>query len=152
VTRFIELAGEINTAMPRRVVEKTAAALSELSGRALKGARVLMLGVAYKKNVDDTRESPAFKIMEFLEQRGAVVDFHDPHLTVIPPTREHAHFAGRRSLPLSHEVLAGTDVAIICTDHDDVDYAQLAGRCRLIVDTRNACASRGLVGMHIVKA
>jgi UDP-N-acetyl-D-glucosamine dehydrogenase len=152
VTRFIELAGEINTAMPRRVVDKTVAALSQRSGRALNGARVLVLGVAYKKNVDDTRESPAFKIMEFLEQRGAVVDFHDPHLTAIPPTREHAHFAGKRSLPLSDDVLAETDAAIICTDHDDVDYAHLAGRCRLVVDTRNVCARRGLVGTHIVKA
>jgi UDP-N-acetyl-D-glucosamine dehydrogenase len=151
-TRFIELAGEINTAMPRRVVDKTVAALSELSGRALNGAHVLILGIAYKKNVDDTRESPAFKVMELLEQRGAIVDFHDPYLSAIPPTREHAHFAGRPSSPLSEAVLANTDVAIICTDHDDVDYEFLARHAKLIVDTRNACARRGLAGAHIVKA
>lgn len=151
-TRFIELAGEINTAMPRRVVDKTVAALSERSGRALNGARVLILGLAYKKNVDDTRESPAFKVMELLEQRGAVVAFHDPYLTAIPPTREHAQFAGRPSSPLSEAVLGESDVAIICTDHDSVDYEFLARHARLIIDTRNACARRGLLGAHIVKA
>jgi len=151
-TRFIELAGEINTAMPRRVVDKTIAALSERSGRALNGARVLILGLAYKKNVDDTRESPAFKVMELLEQRGAAVGFHDPYLTAIPPTREHAQFAGRPSSPLSEAVLAETDVAVICTDHDSVDYEFLARHAKLIIDTRNACARRGLTGSHIVKA
>ncbi|MGH7095723.1 MAG: nucleotide sugar dehydrogenase, partial [Stellaceae bacterium] len=151
-TRFIELAGEINTAMPRRVVDKTVAALSERRGRALKGARVLILGVAYKKNVDDTRESPAFKIMELLEQGGAVVDFHDPFLAGIPPTREHAQFAGRASLPLNEATLAKTDVAIICTDHDAVDYTLLAAHCPLVIDTRNVCARLGVAGDHIVKA
>ena len=111
-----------------------------------------MLGVAYKKNVDDMRESPAFKVMELLEQRGAVVDFHDPYLAAIPPTREHAQFSGRRSSPLNAALLAETDVAIICTDHDSVDYELLAEHARLIVDTRNACAKRGLGGKHIVKA
>ncbi|HEY1798255.1 MAG TPA: nucleotide sugar dehydrogenase [Stellaceae bacterium] len=151
-TRFIELAGEINTAMPRRVVDKTVEALSEHSGRALSGARVLILGLAYKKNVDDTRESPAFKVMELLEQRGAIVDFHDPYLTAVPPTREHAHFAGRPSLPLDEATLAKTDVAIICTDHDNVDYGLVARHAKLVVDTRNACARRGVAGGHIVKA
>jgi UDP-N-acetyl-D-glucosamine dehydrogenase len=151
-TRFIELAGEINTAMPRRVVDKTVAALSERAGRALSGARVLIVGIAYKKNVDDTRESPAFKIMELLEQRGAAVDFHDPHLDRIPPTREHAAFAGRPSLPLTDAVLAASDAAIICTDHDAIDYPRLVAGCRLVVDTRNACARRGLAAAHIVKA
>ncbi len=151
-TRFIELAGEVNTAMPRRVVDKTVAALSERSGRALNGARVLIIGIAYKKNVDDTRESPAFKIMESLERRGAILTFHDPFLAEIPPTREHPEFAGRRSSPLSDAVLATTDVAIICTDHDAVDYALLVERCPLIVDTRNVCARNGLVSDRIVKA
>ncbi|HVC52290.1 MAG TPA: nucleotide sugar dehydrogenase [Stellaceae bacterium] len=151
-TRFIELAGEINTAMPRRVVDKTVAALSERRGRALKGARVLILGVAYKKNVDDTRESPAFKIMELLEQRGAVVDFHDPFLAAIPPTREHAQFAGRPSSPLNEATLAKTDAAIICADHDSVDYALLTAHCPLVIDTRNVCARLGVAGDHIVKA
>ncbi len=124
-TRFIELAGEINTAMPQRVVEKTAAALSERSGRALRGARVLIIGVAYKKNVDDTRESPALTIMEALERQGAQVIFHDPYLAEIPRTREHAQFAGRRSIPLDAAAAASVDAAIICTDHDTVDYRAL---------------------------
>src|SRR5260370_28022970 len=99
-TRFIELAGEVNTAMPARVVEKTVEALSERAGRALKGAQILIIGVAYKKNVDDTRESPALTIMELLERRGAVVSFHDPFLAEMPRTPEHPQFAGRPSTAL----------------------------------------------------
>jgi UDP-N-acetyl-D-glucosamine dehydrogenase len=151
-TRFIELAGEINNAMPQRVVDKTVAALSERAGRALNGARILIVGVAYKKNVDDTRESPAFKIMELLEKRGAAVSFHDPYLSEIPPTREHREFAGRRSSPLTEETLSACDAAIICTDHDMVDYALLGRYCGLIVDTRNVCARRGIAGPHVIKA
>jgi UDP-N-acetyl-D-glucosamine dehydrogenase len=151
-TRFIELAGEINTAMPQRVVEKTAAALSEQSGRALRGARVLVIGVAYKKNVDDTRESPALTIMEALERHGTQVLFHDPYLAEIPRTREHAQFAGRRSTPLDAAAAASVDAAIICTDHDTVDYRLLVEHCPLVIDTRNACARRGLAGDHVVKA
>src|SRR5438874_3274142 len=132
-TRFIELAGEINTAMPTRVVEKTVEALSERAGRALKGARILIIGVAYKKNVDDTRESPALTIMELLEKRGAAIEFHDPFLAEIPRTREHAQFAGRRSTPLTDDTAAAFDAAIICTDHDPVDYALLVARCPLVI-------------------
>jgi UDP-N-acetyl-D-glucosamine dehydrogenase len=151
-TRFIELAGEINTAMPLRVVEKAVALLSERAGRAIKGARVLIIGVAYKKNVDDTRESPALTIMELLEGRGATVAFHDPFLPEIPPTREHAQFAGRRSVPLTADALASTDIAIICTDHDAVDYRLLVEHGPVIIDTRNICDRRGLVSDRIVKA
>ena len=151
-TRFIELAGEVNTAMPRRVVEKAVALLSERVGRAMNGARVLIVGVAYKRNVDDTRESPALTIIELLEARGALVDFHDPFLAEIPPTREHPQFAGRRSTPLAAEALAGFDLAIICTDHDAVDYTLLVERCPVVIDTRNICARRGLVSDRIVKA
>src|SRR5579863_2372576 len=151
-TRFIELAGEINTAMPQRVVDKTVAALSERSGRALTGARVLIIGVAYKKNIDDTRESPALTIMELLERRGALVSFHDPYLDEIPPTREHAQLAGRRSIPLTDAAAASFDAAIICTDHDPVDYRLLVEHCKLIIDTRNACARRGLASGRVVKA
>ncbi len=151
-TRFIELAGEVNTAMPQRVVDKTVAALSERSGKALRGARILVIGVAYKKNVDDTRESPALAIMELLERRGAEVSFHDPFLAEIPPTREHAQFAGRRSTALTEAAAAGFDAALICTDHDPIDYRLLVEHCPLVVDTRNACARRGLAGDHVVKA
>jgi UDP-N-acetyl-D-glucosamine dehydrogenase len=152
VTRFIELAGEINTAMPHRVVDRTIEALNERAGRASKGARILILGVAYKKNVEDTRESPAFKIMELLEKRGVEVSFHDPMVAEIPPTREHAEFAGRRSVPLTEAVVAGFDAAIICTDHDAIDYRRLVECSRLVIDTRNACARRGLTRAHVVKA
>jgi len=151
-TRFIELAGEINTAMPERIVEKTLAALRERSGQAPDGARILIIGVAYKKNIDDTRESPALTIMEVLERQGAQVAFHDPHLARIPPTREHPQFAGRRSTPLSAATLAAVDAAIICTDHDAVNYRLLVEHCPLVIDTRNACARRGLAGERVVKA
>ena len=150
--RFIELAGEVNTAMPGRVVDKTVGALSEHSGQALKGARTLVIGIAYKKNIDDLRESPALRIMELLEKRGAVISYHDPFLPEITPTREHPGFTGRESTPLAATSLALTDAAVICTDHDAVDYALLAARCPLIVDTRNAFASRGIIGGRVVKA
>jgi UDP-N-acetyl-D-glucosamine dehydrogenase len=151
-TRFIELAGEVNTAMPQRIVEKTVEALSERGGKAMRGARILILGVAYKKNVDDTRESPALAIIELLERRGARVAFHDPFLAEIPPTREHPQFAGRRSVALEAAAAASFDAAIICTDHDPVDYRLLVEHCPLVIDTRNACARRGLSGANIVKA
>jgi UDP-N-acetyl-D-glucosamine dehydrogenase len=151
-TRFIELAGEVNTAMPQRIVEKTMEALSERSGLALRDARILIIGLAYKKNVADTRESPALTIIELLERRGALVSFHDPYLAEIPPTREHAQFAGRRSTPLSEAAARSFDAAIICTDHDSVDYRLLVEHCPLVVDTRNACARRGLSAARVVKA
>ncbi|WP_395709542.1 nucleotide sugar dehydrogenase [Reyranella sp.] len=151
-TRFVELAGEINTAMPMRVVARALEALNERAGRAAKGSRMLILGVAYKKNVDDTRESPAFRIMELLEKRGAEVEFHDPMVAEIPMTREHPEFAGRRSVPLTKDVVAGFDAAIICTDHDAVDYANLVAWSRLVIDTRNVCARMGATAGHVVKA
>jgi UDP-N-acetyl-D-glucosamine dehydrogenase len=150
--RFIELAGEVNTAMPGRVVDKTMEALSEHSGLALRGARTLIVGVAYKKNIDDMRESPALKIMELLKKRGAMVNFHDPFFPEIRPTREHPSFTGHKSIPLTAAVLAATDVAVICTDHDGIDYQLLADHSPLIIDTRNAFASRGIVSDRIVKA
>jgi UDP-N-acetyl-D-glucosamine dehydrogenase len=150
--RFIELAGEVNTAMPGRVVDKTIAALSEYSGRALKGARTLIVGVAYKKNIDDMRESPALKIMELLEKRGAIVTFHDPFFPEIRPTREHPNFTGRRSIPLTAAALAETEIVVICTDHDGIDYRLLADHAPLIIDTRNAFGARGIASDRVVKA
>jgi UDP-N-acetyl-D-glucosamine dehydrogenase len=150
--RFIELAGEVNTAMPGRVVDKTMAILNERFGKALRGARSLVVGVAYKKNVDDIRESPALKIMELLEKRGAAVEFHDPLCPEIVPTREHPVLAGRKSTPLTAQTLAGLDVALLCTDHDAIDYQLLVENCLLIVDTRNAFAARGIVSDRVVKA
>jgi UDP-N-acetyl-D-glucosamine dehydrogenase len=151
-TRFIELAGEINIAMPRYVVEALAKALDSQLGKTLGAARVLIIGLAYKKNVPDIRESPTFKLMELLEQRGATVAFHDPHVGEIPPTREHANYTGRKSVALDAAAVADFDAVLISTDHDAVDYAQIAEHARLIVDTRNVMAKNGLSGAHIVKA
>ena len=151
-TRFIELAGEINTAMPQRVVDKAIETLNERAGKALKGARILIVGIAYKKNVDDTRESPAFKIMELLEKRGAQLSFYDPFVAEIPKLREHPEFAGRRAIDWTKRVLAEFELAIICTDHDAVDYKLLVESCPLVIDTRNVCARRGIAVTGVVKA
>ncbi|MGJ4858619.1 nucleotide sugar dehydrogenase [Labrys sp. La1] len=151
-TRFIELAGQINTAMPRHVVDRLAEALDKRFRRGLNGARILLIGIAYKKNVDDTRESASFKLIEILEERGATTDFHDPHAQVIPKTREHAALTGRRSVVLTAETLAGYDAVLIATDHDGVDYGLVASAARLVVDTRNACAKAGADMAKVVKA
>jgi UDP-N-acetyl-D-glucosamine dehydrogenase len=151
-TRFVELAGEINTSMPRYVVSRMADELDARAGRGLNGAKVLVMGLAYKKNVDDTRESPAFKLIELLEKRGAVCDVHDPYVPVVPPLREHPTMVGRASVPLEPARVAGYDVVLIVTDHDCVDYKSLAQNARLIVDTRNACARAGVKGPHIAFA
>lgn len=151
-TRFIELAGQINTAMPRVVVDRLAEALNQAAGKGLKGARVLLIGAAYKKNIDDLRESPSLVLMELIEQRGGVCDFHDSHIDEIPRTREHASLAGRRSVALTPDLVAGYDVVLVSTDHDDVDYGLLASKAALIVDTRNAFARRGLSPAGLVKA
>jgi UDP-N-acetyl-D-glucosamine dehydrogenase len=137
-TRFIELAGEINTSMPHYVVDRLTDALNQRFAKALKGARVLLIGVAYKKNVDDIRESPAFKLIELIEARGASVDYHDPFVAEIPRTREHPHLSGRRSVEPTPAALAEYDACLICTDHDGIDYAALARASRLVIDTRNA--------------
>jgi len=150
-TRFIELAGQINSAMPRVVVDRLAEELNNASGKGLKGSRILLLGVAYKKNVDDTRESPSLVLIEQIEQRGAVCDFHDPHIAEIPETREHAGLAGRKSTPLDAATLAGYDAVLVSTDHDAVDYALIEKNSRLILDTRNVFARLGLPMDHVIK-
>ena len=150
-TRFIELAGEINSGMPRHVVDRAARALDMLSGKALSRSRVLLLGLAYKKNVPDLRESPSLKLMELLEERGAEVLYHDPHIPEIPKTRAYGALKGRPSVPLTAAVLAGVDMVLIATDHDAVDYA-LVATAPLVVDTRNVMARAGITGAHIVKA
>src|SRR5436309_15896876 len=117
----------------------------------LDGSRILLVGLAYKRNVDDLRESPALTIFKQLESRGAAVDYYDPWVPVIPETREFPNFAGRRSITWKPETFEGAfDAALIVTDHDDVDYRRLAGSLDLIVDTRNAMP--GLAAAHIVKA
>jgi UDP-N-acetyl-D-glucosamine dehydrogenase len=98
------------------------------------------------------RESPALRIMELLEARGAVVSYHDPYFPEIPPSREHGRFTGRRSEVLTETTLAGIDAALICTDHDAVDYRLLVAAAPLVVDTRNVCGRLGLLGENVVKA
>jgi len=142
-TRFIELAGQINSAMPSLVVATLAEALNQHAAKALNGSRILMLGLAYKKNVDDTRESPALRLIELLEARGARVSFHDPHVAEIPSTREHPALTGRKNWPWDPAGLDAFDCALIVTDHDDVDYGALVEGSRLVIDTRNACARSG---------
>jgi UDP-N-acetyl-D-glucosamine dehydrogenase len=148
-TRFIELAGEVNTAMPRYVVDRTAEALND-DGKAVRGSRVCVLGVAYKKDVDDPRESPAFEIMEMLEGRGAVVSYSDPHVPALPRMRRHALRLESRAL--TAEFLAAQDCVLVVTDHSAFDYDFIVRHSRLVVDTRNATAGRAAGDGRIVKA
>src|SRR5262249_45385695 len=140
------------TAMPRYVVDKLAAALNQRLGRGLRDAKVLVIGIAYKKNVEDVRESPAFKLIELLEKNGAKTEFYDPHVERIPNTREHPNLAGRASIKWDESELRGYDAVLIATDHDEVDYVALAKAAKLIVDTRNACGRADVVSSNIIKA
>ncbi|MEO1161883.1 MAG: nucleotide sugar dehydrogenase, partial [Pseudomonadota bacterium] len=151
-TRFIELAGEINVAMPKYVVGRLRDELDQQQSVAIGAACILVLGLAYKKNVSDIRESPSFALIELLEKHGCKVEFHDPHVSEIPMTREHADLAGRKSSGLTAQAVARYNAVLVSTDHDAVDYQLVANSAKLIVDTRNAFARRGLAGAHIVKA
>jgi UDP-N-acetyl-D-glucosamine dehydrogenase len=152
-TKFIELAGQINREMPHYVVSRTAEALNG-QGKPVKGSRVLLLGLAYKEDVDDLRESPTFALMDSLSDLGAVVDYHDPYIPEIGPTREHMQWSGKKSEPLTLDTLRQTDCVIISTAHASVDYDAIVANASLIVDTRNAIerycgrATR----QHVVKA
>jgi UDP-N-acetyl-D-glucosamine dehydrogenase len=136
-TRFIELAGEINTAMPEYVVHRVAEALNE-SRKPVKGSRILVVGLAYKADVDDERESPSYVLMEMLQKRGAEVAYYDPYVPVIRPTREHAHWTGTKSVAWDRQTIGSFDLALIATKHSSVNYQQLADWSPCIVDTRNA--------------
>ncbi len=135
-TRFIELAGEINTAMPQYVVDRSILALNSQK-KALNGSKVLLLGLAYKPNVDDMRESPTFKLLDLYKNLGADVDYYDPYIPVISPTREHAEWTGTKSIDWSEELIREYDIVVISTDHNNVDYEALIDWSTLIVDTRN---------------
>lgn len=137
-TRFIELAGEINSSMPAVIVDRVIEELSGRHSKSLMGSRILLLGLAYKKDVEDIRESPSFRIIELLEHRGASVDYHDPYVPNIPKTRQYRHLAGRKSVALAPEIIRAYDAAIIVTDHENVDYGLLVDHAKLVVDTRNA--------------
>jgi UDP-N-acetyl-D-glucosamine dehydrogenase len=138
-TRFIELAGEVNTAMPMYVVNRTAEALNA-NRKPVNGSRVLIVGLAYKPNVDDERESPSYTLMELLKARGAEVAYYDPYVPVIRPTREHAHWTGTRSVGWTRETVQSFDAVIIATNHQSVSYQELVEWSPCIVDTRNAMA------------
>ena len=133
-TRFIELASEVNSSMPEYVVEKVAVALND-ERKAVRGSRVLVLGVAYKRDIDDMRESPALDVIRLLEERGAEVSYHDPH---VPSFRDDGH--ERTGVELTDDLLKRSDAVVIITDHRSVDYGRLIAKCRLIIDTRNALA------------
>ncbi|MBT7271621.1 MAG: nucleotide sugar dehydrogenase [Nitrospina sp.] len=135
-TRFIELAGEINTLMPDYVIQKIIFALNR-EGKSLKNSRILLLGLAYKKNVDDTRESVTFKIMELLEEKGAVTDYNDPYIPIIKSTRKYKKFTGKKSIPLKK--INAYDCVVILTDHTFYDFKAIEEHSSIIVDTRNAC-------------
>ncbi|KRA42076.1 UDP-N-acetyl-D-glucosamine dehydrogenase [Devosia sp. Root635] len=150
-TKFIELAGEINVAMPRYVIGKVEEALGDRFKKSLHGASILIIGLAYKKNVSDIRESPSLKLMELIEDRGSHVDFADPHVPIIGMSREHANLAGKEAIPITPETISRYDAILIATDHDSIDYSVISG-ARLIIDTRNAMARRNLSGDNVVKA
>src|SRR3979411_124017 len=135
-TRFIELAGEVNTAMPYHVVDAIAGALNNHK-KSLKGAKVLILGVAYKKDVDDLRESPTLKIMQLLQQRGGQRDYNDPYFPQLHKMR-HYNYENMKSVPLSPQTLGSYDAVIVATDHSSYDYGAIVDAAKLVVDTRNA--------------
>jgi UDP-N-acetyl-D-glucosamine dehydrogenase len=136
-TDFIELAGEVNQAMPQLVVDALTNALKS-NGVALNDADILVMGIAYKKNVDDLRESPALRIMEILQDSGARISYHDPYIPEIMPTREHANLQGMKSVKFDQPTISKFDAVLITTDHSNVDYASLVSWSRTVIDTRNA--------------
>lgn len=144
-TRFIELAGEINSGMPRLVVERVGEALNSHE-KPLKGSRVLVLGIAYKPDIDDMRESPAVPVMEGLLARGALVDYHDPYIPVMPPTRQTELRLESVGLGADYERVGDYDATVIITDHGGLDYERIVERSPLVVDTRNATAGHRAAG------
>ncbi|TWT79065.1 UDP-N-acetyl-D-glucosamine 6-dehydrogenase [Planctomycetes bacterium CA13] len=149
-TRFIELAGEINTSMPQHVVNRVAEALNGVK-KPINGSKILLVGLAYKANVDDDRESPTYVLMDLLKASGAEVSYYDPYVPVIRPSREHGHWAGTPSIAWDNETVGSFDVAIISTAHANVDHQELVDWSQLVIDTRNAtanCSNR----QHVVKA
>jgi len=149
-TRFIELAGEINTSMPRFVIRKVQEALNEF-GKPLKQSKVCVLGVAYKRDVDDMRESPSFELMELLLEAGAIVTYNDPHVPKLPKKRDY-DLSDMSSSPLTPEFLAEQDCVLIATDHQAYDYDFIVEHARLVIDTRNATKAVGQGREKIRKA
>jgi UDP-N-acetyl-D-glucosamine dehydrogenase len=135
-TRFIELAGEVNTQMPGYVIERVAAALNDRE-KPIRGSRICILGISYKKDVDDPRESPSFVLMDLLRERGAMLSYHDPYVPRLPSMRHH-DVPDLASSELTPEFLALQDCVLIATDHSNVDYEFVVRHAKLVVDTRNA--------------
>ncbi|NBC27157.1 MAG: nucleotide sugar dehydrogenase [Bacteroidetes bacterium] len=150
-TRFIELAGEINTNMPRYVIRRTLEALNHHK-KALNGSSVLLIGLAYKPNVDDDRESPTYKLMELYEEMGADVSYYDPYVPVIRPSREYPHYAGIKSVEWNEETIRSFDAVVIATNHDEINYRELASWSDCIVDTRNAMKNASQDSNKVFKA
>ncbi len=150
-TRFIELAGEINVHMPEWVVNKLIYALNERE-KSLKNSKILVLGLAYKKDVDDDRESPSYELIELLQEKGAKVDYNDPHVPRVPLTREHAQLAGMTSKKLTSAALKRYDAVLISTDHSAYDYQFIVRNAQLVLDTRNATDKVRTGRKKIVKA
>ena len=150
-TRFIELAGEINRSIPEYVIERATAALNAHK-KPVNGSRVLLIGLAYKANVDDMRESPTFELMDLLKGRGALVSYHDPHIAKIMPTREHDEWMGLESVEWNQENISSFDCVIIATRHDACNFRQLAQWSPCIVDTRNAMDGIDTSEGQVVKA
>ena len=138
-TKFIELAGEVNTAMPMYVVHRTQEALNAKK-KAINGSKILIMGLAYKANVDDDRESPSYVLLDLFKERGAEMAYFDPHVPVIRPSREHGHWAGTKSVPWTKESISSYDVVVISTNHKRANNQELADWAQCIVDTRNALA------------
>ncbi len=149
-TRFIELAWEINTFMPEYVIGRLALALNE-RGQAMNGAKILVLGLAYKKDVDDVRESPSVTLIELLQAQGCKVDYHDPHIPVAKPMRAH-NLTNMKSVPLTAKNLKKYDCVLIATDHTSVDYDLVCRHAALVVDTRNATGRKKRPAKRVVKA
>lgn len=151
-TRFIELAGEINIAMPKYVIHRTREVVDAAHGKGLKNACILVIGIAYKKNVSDMRESPSIRIMDLFESAGAKVDYFDPMVPIIPNDPEHPHLAGRKSVSETAIGRKQYDAVVIATDHDNVDYAKLSQLGLPIIDTRNVMARLGMPMDNVTKA
>ncbi|MDC0990034.1 nucleotide sugar dehydrogenase, partial [Rhodospirillales bacterium] len=151
-TKFIKLAGDINTNMPNYVINILKKALLDRFQLEINCASILLIGIAYKKNVDDTRESPAYKLIELLESGGATVEYFDPFVDTIPLTREYSKFNGKKSIVWSKQNICEFDATLICTDHDNIDYEALVSYSKLVVDTRNVISSTNNKSNNVIKA
>ena len=150
-TRFIELAGEINTAMPDYVVNKISLALNNFLGKPLSSSKIIIIGLSYKKDLDDMRETPSVVIMKQLMSQGADVEFHDPFLDTIGALRDHPELNGKKGIELNAKNIEQADVVVICTNHTPIDYGLIASSSKVIVDTRNAMKGFEIKG-YLIKA